>query len=146
MKQYQVPQFITIEDKVIGPLTIKQFLYLLGGVGVIVVTRYLLIPLFFFPIAFAAAVFSFSLAFLKIKDVPLPTIVKNSFWYQMQPHIYVWKKEQAKKQPATAVPKSEVTIRSTPRLSESKLSDLAWSLNIKEKLRPEEGETPESLF
>ncbi|GAH87221.1 unnamed protein product, partial [marine sediment metagenome] len=26
--QFQVPQYIDIEDKVIGPFTIKQFLYI----------------------------------------------------------------------------------------------------------------------
>jgi len=26
--QYQVPQFIEVEDRIIGPLTLKQFLYL----------------------------------------------------------------------------------------------------------------------
>jgi hypothetical protein len=31
--RYQVPQFIDVEDKVIGPLTIKQFIYLAGGAG-----------------------------------------------------------------------------------------------------------------
>lgn len=29
--QYSVPQFVEIEDKIIGPLTLKQFLVLLGG-------------------------------------------------------------------------------------------------------------------
>jgi hypothetical protein len=29
--KYQVPQFIEIEDKIFGPLTIKQFLYVAGG-------------------------------------------------------------------------------------------------------------------
>ena len=29
--QYKVPQKIDLEDKIIGPLTLKQFIYLLGG-------------------------------------------------------------------------------------------------------------------
>jgi hypothetical protein len=31
--QFQVPQFLDVEDKIIGPFTIKQFLYLAGGAG-----------------------------------------------------------------------------------------------------------------
>ena len=31
--QFRVPQFIDIEDKVIGPLTLKQFAYVLGAAG-----------------------------------------------------------------------------------------------------------------
>ncbi|TSC80302.1 MAG: hypothetical protein G01um101429_152 [Parcubacteria group bacterium Gr01-1014_29] len=33
MQQFQVPQFIEVEDKIFGPLTTKQFFYLLGGGG-----------------------------------------------------------------------------------------------------------------
>ena len=35
--QFQVPQFIEIEDKIFGPLTFKQFIYLAGGVGASIV-------------------------------------------------------------------------------------------------------------
>ena len=31
--RFQVPQFIDIEDKIFGPLTFKQFVYLAGGGG-----------------------------------------------------------------------------------------------------------------
>ena len=33
--QFQVPQFIEIEDKIFGPLTAKQFFYILGGGAII---------------------------------------------------------------------------------------------------------------
>ena len=149
MKQFQVPQFITVEDKVIGPLTIKQAIYVLGGGIVIIVLRLVFVPILFFPIAFIIAAFAAALAFLKINDVPFPTIVKNGFFYYMRPHVYIWKKEDAKKAAAQRVaPTPEVTVNATPKLSESKLSDLAWSLNIKEKLREpqEEASTSQTQF
>jgi len=31
--QFQVPQFIEVEDKIIGPLTFKQFVFVGGGFG-----------------------------------------------------------------------------------------------------------------
>ena len=31
--QFQVPQFVEVEDKIVGPLTLKQFLYVGGAVG-----------------------------------------------------------------------------------------------------------------
>lgn len=31
--QFQVPQFIEVEDKIFGPLTFKQFVYIAGGVA-----------------------------------------------------------------------------------------------------------------
>ena len=32
--RFQVPQFIEVEDKIFGPLTLKQFLYTAGGAAV----------------------------------------------------------------------------------------------------------------
>ncbi|TSC61742.1 MAG: SsrA-binding protein, partial [Parcubacteria group bacterium Athens0416_74] len=31
--QFQVPQFIEVEDKIVGPLTFKQFVFIAGGLG-----------------------------------------------------------------------------------------------------------------
>ena len=145
MKQFQVPQFITVEDKVIGPLTVKQAVYVLGGIILIVIARLIFVPVLFFPIAAVIGSFAAALAFLKISDVPFPTIVKNGFFYSMHPHVYIWKKEDREKAPSKKAPlEPSVTVNATPKLSESKLSDLAWSLNIKEKLReqPKEDQTP----
>jgi len=53
--QYQVPQFIEIEDKIFGPLTLKQFLYLAGGGGLCLLF-FTLLPLYlakkFHPVLF----------------------------------------------------------------------------------------------
>lgn len=140
MKQFQVPQFITVEDKVIGPLTVKQAVFVLGGVILIIFANLIFIPILFWPIAAVIAASAGTLAFLKINDVPFPTVVKNGFFYFMRPRIYIWKKEDMGKKSEKKITSPEVTVAETPKLSASKLSDLAWSLNIKEKLRgPEEG-------
>ena len=38
--RFEVPQFVDIEDKIFGPLTFKQFIYIAGGAGVSVVAVY----------------------------------------------------------------------------------------------------------
>ena len=40
--RFEVPQFIEIEDKIFGPLTWKQFIYLAGGAGFGVIAFFLL--------------------------------------------------------------------------------------------------------
>ena len=40
---FQTPQFIEIEDKIFGPLTLKQFIYLAGAAG-LSFTAYSLLP------------------------------------------------------------------------------------------------------
>lgn len=134
MRQFQVPQFIDVEDKIIGPLTLKQFLYLLGGGAVIVIARAIFIPVLFYAIAFIALIASLALAFYKVNGVPFPKIVAAAFSYFSKPHLYLWKQEplEKKKPPSTeelARPPLQIA-----KPSESKLQDLAWSLDIKEKI------------
>lgn len=135
MRQFQVPQFITVEDKVIGPLTIKQFIYVGSGLLLIALANVFLQPFLFYPVAIILGAFAGALAFLKINQQPFPLVVKNALFYFLRPRVYVWKRE-IKKAPRTAeIKKSETTIRSIPKLSESKLSDLSWSLDIKDRTK-----------
>ncbi len=136
MKQFQVPQFITVEDKVVGPFTVKQFLYVAGGAIIVGIAYKFLQAFLFFPIAAVVGSLAAALAFLKINETPFPIVVRNAFLYLTRPHLYIWKQE-ARKKPTAAdtAKKQEPGIKSMPKLSESKLSDLAWSLDIEEKMR-----------
>lgn len=134
MRQYQVPQFITIEDKVFGPFTIKQFLYLAGGGLLFLVARIFLTPFLFWPLAAVIGALTASFAFLKINEQPFPVIFKNAVSYFLRPRLYIWRKEvQARPQAKAEVKTPESLIKSIPKITQSKLSDLAWSLDIKAK-------------
>jgi hypothetical protein len=132
--QYQVPQFIEIEDKIFGPLTLKQFLYLAGGGGICLIL-FTFLPLFLvvilgIPIMAAAA----ALAFYEVNGRPLIEAVEHGFGYFFGSKLYLWKQREAKAQKAAAAPvaKAEAQLP-VPKLSESRLKDLAWSLNIKDR-------------
>ncbi len=60
--QYAVPQFTDVEDKLIGPLTLKQFLFILA-IGGIVLFFYALLGLSIFFFFFAVPVACIGLAF-----------------------------------------------------------------------------------
>jgi hypothetical protein len=91
--QFQVPQFIDTEDKVIGPLSLRQFAFL-GIGGVLSAILYLiaqpwlwaLASLFIFAIAIA-------LAFVKIEGRPFLTIAISAFQFYWKPQTYVWQPE-----------------------------------------------------
>lgn len=136
MLRFQVPQFITVEDKIIGPLTIKQSLYVGAGILLIMGVRYFFVPVLFWPLAALIGGVFGALAFLKINEQPLFIVIKNALSYFMKPRLYRWQKEVVKKEKEKKLEKKEkeVLIKSIPKLSSSKLSDLAWSLDIKEKL------------
>lgn len=135
MRQYQVPQFITVEDKVFGPFTIKQFVYLAAGGVLIFGARFLLVPFLFWPIASLLGGLAGSLAFLKINEQPFPLVLKNMIFYLLRPRLYVWRQEQIQKIDKQKLKVSGPPVISIPKITSSKLSDLAWSLDVKLKVK-----------
>ena len=109
--QFKVPQFIDVEDKLFGPLTFKQFAYLAGGGGLVFVA-YKLLPLTFY----------------RINGQPFIYYLQASIVYLTGSKLYIWKQKQKKKKQEE---KLETKERQTlPTLTNSKLKDLAWSLDI----------------
>ena len=134
--RFQVPQFTEIEDKIFGPLTLKQFIYLIGGAGGVFIL-YALLPLYLMvPFAIPVGLFSMALAFYKVNNQPFVKVVENAFYYLTSSKLYLWKKQEVKVKPAGEEKPEEKrqTPLYMPKLTKNKLSDLAWSLDIKEKL------------
>lgn len=137
--RYQVPQFIEIEDKIFGPLTFKQFVYIGGGVGMAFVFYKLLPFILALPFMIATAGFGFALAFYKVNNKPFIDVVKSAVKFFFGNKLYIWhkieKKPEAKATTPTKASNTDVFI---PRLSDSKLKDLTWSLDINETLSSRE--------
>ncbi len=139
MGQYQVPQFIEIEDKIFGPLTLKQFIYLAGAGGLILIF-FSLLPLwltviFGIPVAALGA----ALAFYQVNGRPFIFVLEHAFGYLVGSKLYLWMQRDSKAQVQQAAAGKPEGLP-VPKLSESKLRDLSWSLNIKD--RAQEGEGP----
>lgn len=134
--RYQVPQFIEVEDKIFGPLTLKQFIYLAGGGGLCLIA-FTFLPLFItIIVAIPVIGFSLALAFYQVNERPLILAIEHAFGYYLSNKLYLWKQKPTSAQSdtpaATATPKTASPLV-VPKLSESRLTDLAWSLNIKDK-------------
>ena len=131
--KFQVPQFIEIEDKIFGPFTFKQFVYLAGGVGISFLL-YKALPLFFAALFILPVVgFSLSLAFYRVNNRPFVNVLESGFRYLLQKKLYVWKKEPKEIKRTEESQYTEPLIV-VPRLSESKLKDIAWSLDVHESI------------
>jgi hypothetical protein len=135
--RFQVPQFIEVEDKIFGPLTFKQFIYAAGGAGLCVII-FLFLPKFFaFLLAVPVGTFAVALAFYKVNDKPFIEVVEAYFKYLLGSKLYIWRKKEN-----TPVAKSDAERQKTvepmyvPKLSDSKLKDLTWELDIKEQSNP----------
>lgn len=144
MAQYQVPQFIEVEDKIFGPLTLKQFIYLAGAGGLMLLCFTLLPLLFALPLAGLAGGIGAAFAFYKVNGRPLIVAAEHAFNYVLGNKLYLWKQREAA--PVEQVVKqADPTTLTVPRLSQSRLKDLSWSLNIKDQNQPQEGGARDGL-
>ena len=134
--QFKVPQFLDIEDKIFGPFTFSEFIYLAGGAGVCYVI-YKALGLFFgiIPILIIAG-FVLALTFYKPNDKPFINMLEAGFKYIIQDKLYIWKKQKKKieKEKDKITQEEQDKLRDTHirmhSLSGSKLRDLAWSLDV----------------
>jgi hypothetical protein len=136
--EYQVPQFIEVEDKIFGPFTLKQFIYLAGGGGlsavlILYVKPLVLAIILVIPVAALAG----ALAFYKINNKSFIELLEAGFNYYTKGRLYLWKKDEVVETAAPVAP--VVETRQKLGLSRGKLQDLAWSLDIKDQ-----NQTPES--
>jgi hypothetical protein len=132
--QFKVPQFLEIEDKIFGPFTFKEFVYLAGGAGLCFVL-YKLFGLLIgvIPILIVAG-FSLALTFYKPNNKPFINMIESAFNYFIQSKLYIWKRRKASPNPeqsedVEASDKREA-VMSGVRLGRDKLRDLAWSLDV----------------
>ena len=134
--QYQVPQFTEVEDKIFGPLTFKQFVYVLGAVASAFLLWSFLPKWLAVILAIPISGFFLALAFLKINGQPLLKILTSAVHFSAGNRLYLWKKTESKifkKEKEETI--SEKKALNLPKLTESKLKEPAWSLDIRKKLR-----------
>jgi hypothetical protein len=138
--RFQVPQFTEVEDKIIGPLTFKQFVYLAGSAGAIVVL-FTFLPMFIAVIfAVPLGILGVMLAFYRVNNQPFIRVVEAYVKYAMTSKLYLWKHEEKKNVEQN---KKTVNPNLVPKLSESKLRDLMWTLNVKQSQNPVTGDSEE---
>ena len=91
--QFEVPQFIDIEDRIFGPLTWRQFLYLGGGIGMGVVLFFTTSIIIFLLIGLPLAVLAGALAFYPVNNRPFSFFLEAIFNYLGSSKLYLWRKK-----------------------------------------------------
>ena len=131
--RFQIPQFIDVEDKIFGPFTLKQFIYLAGGVSTA------LMGVTFFGLFFGLLVSSpiillaLALAFYKINNRPFIHTLESAFKYMTKDKLYIWQKNETDKKENEAEKNKKYSTLVVPNLSKSKLKDMNWELDVKKK-------------
>lgn len=125
--QFKVPQFIDVEDKLFGPFTFKEFLYLAGGAGIAYLAMKFLPTLLAFIAVPAIIGFSLALTFYKYNDKPFMDLVEHSLTYYTRSRLYLWHKKDA---PKDVAPQKTISDRRNEMSANSKLKTLSWSLDV----------------
>jgi len=126
--QYSVPQFIDIEDKIVGPLTGKQTLYLMIGGGFLMLIFSFFDFMFFMIIFVIVAPITLAFAFWKPKGMTVARWIANIINYHTTDHLYTWRREPEGIK-IKAVQKKKTQAIPEKNVSKNRISELAWLLD-----------------
>lgn len=130
MQQFLVPQFIESEDKILGPITVRQFLLmLLAGFIVFLAYRFADFSLFIL-ITIVDIIVLGVLAFVKVNGVAFHYFLLNVLQTLKRPNLRVWNRDVTdadvraalKKPKAQQVP-DDIQVKSM--IGASRLSELS---------------------
>lgn len=129
--RFQVPQFIDIEDKIFGPFTFKQFIYLAGGAGSAYAVWRLLPHFIAILIALPLLGVALALTFYKVNGKPFIDILQAWFGYTIKSKLFIWKQRHPKKmKEKKAIEVKAAPLSGIPRLDEGRLANISWSLDV----------------
>jgi hypothetical protein len=124
--KFEVPQFIDVEDRIFGPFTWKQFVYLAGGAGAAFMLFVFLPFILFVLIGGPIIAFALGLAFYQINNRPLSFMIEAIVTYFTKDRQYRWRKEVVKEATHQAAATPDFSI-----VSHNNLSSLSRSLELK---------------
>ncbi len=93
--KYELPQFINIEDKIFGPFTFSQFVYLAGGGGLSYVLWTLLPSIIAVILILPIVGLSLALAFYKVNGRPFIHVMQSGVTHAIKSKFYLWHKNQS---------------------------------------------------
>lgn len=142
MSQFVVPQFIDVEDKILGPITTRQFaILMITGLVMFIVYKILYI---WYALAIDVVLLGSALvvAFVRINGQPFHFFLLNFVQTFRRPPVRVWNKELTDAE-IIALAKVEVPPPPPPKVykeapTTSRLSELALVVNTGGVYHPED--------
>lgn len=139
--RFTVPQFIDVEDKILGPLTARQFIIMLIVSGLM----FLDYRLFDFALFLAVAIPEFAIggvfAFLRVNGQPFHFFLLNLVQTFRKPTLRIWDKTLTTSEllaiiKAPPPPPPPPRVRKAP-LAETRLAELSLIVNTGGVYNPE---------
>ena len=128
--RFEVPQFIDIEDKIIGPFTWKQFVYLAGGVGLGAVI-FVTLPLFVFVLlGMPLGGLAILLAFYPVNNRPFADFLEAIVYFYKNNRVYYWRKKSTIVYRNKSIQNTPVPLRNTFTKKEVDIQSLSRTLDV----------------
>ncbi len=130
--QFKVPQFIDMEDKIVGPLTLKQFAYILGAGGFsFLIWTFISIKIIAVILIIPVGGFFLALAFVKINERPFMDTVESAFSYYTNSKIYTWRQPtDSQNNPAENIVVETTKEMAVAKANSNKLHELSLGLDV----------------
>lgn len=142
--QFHIPQYIEIEDKLFGPLTLKQAIYVAGGVGASYLVYKIFVSYIFIaaPLIAAIAALTWALAFYPQEKLgrPFIEVLEAGLGYFLKDKLYTWKKSSPQIKNGAEEAFISYTPSATPSVPTGKLSSTYLDLGIKSARRDDADE------
>lgn len=137
MQQFTVPQFIDVEDKIIGPITARQFVIFLIG-AILIAIAYRLFDFALFSVL-GVIIFAISmlLGFVKINGRPFHFFLLNIIQTWRRPTTRVWNNRLSKIVDENKIPtlKFDSTRSTKEYYKKSKLAQLSLVVDTEGEYR-----------
>lgn len=128
MQKFIVPQFIDVESKILGPITVRQFVTVAVG-GVVIFVTYRLADFSLFLLLFLVeALIIAVVGFFRFNGHPFHIFLLNVLSTYRKPSLRVWMKEEPRAESNRKKKKGEQKERvfiPKKTISSAKLSELA---------------------
>lgn len=128
---FNVPQFIDIEDKIVGPLTAKQLGWLAAGAVVLLVLYGLLDRSAFILSTIIVTAISGALAFYRPYNQPLVKFITSSILFVTRPKMYIWRRTQEKVQKTVAKNQATTPAIGRKKFDAQKVADVSRLLDMR---------------
>jgi len=142
MQQFVVPQFIDVEDKILGPITVRQFVILLvAGLLDALIYRFADFTLFLI-LGIIITISAVVLAFVKVNGQPFHYFLLNLIQTLKKPALRIWNKELTEAEIraliATPPPPPEKPLVAKRLPGATRLSEISLIVNTGGAYKPEE--------
>jgi hypothetical protein len=142
--QFVVPQFIEVESKVIGPISVRQFIILLATAGIMFIWYSLFSTVFFIVLSAITFGIGVVFSFVKVNSQPFHQFALSAIQTLKRPGLALWHREintvavvkMARKDKKKD--KGDTTFVPKPEVSTSHIAELSLIVDTAGQYSPED--------